>query len=357
MSIIDRYIIKKFLGTYFFMLGIIMMFATVFDISEKLSDFMSNKAPVSGIIFEYYVNFIVYYGNLFSSMIIFLSVIWFTAKMAKDTEIVPILFSGKPVYRLYRPYMIAATVLMLFSLVLNHLIVPAANKRRLDFENQYYRNALIVEDYNAEYPGNVHVYFSNYMEKENFAHDFAIQKFDDQQKIKYFVKARYARNIPGTFQWRLEDYYEKTFDFPIGKINYGQFKDTSFNFQMGEMARRQNIAETMTYYELRELIDREVLKGSDLVPFYEIELHQRTSYPFATYVLTIIGLAVSSEKRRGGIGINIAIGLLFVFIYIFSMKMMTVASVNLGLPVLLAVWVPNFLFLGISILLFLRSQK
>ncbi|MFM7299810.1 MAG: LptF/LptG family permease, partial [Crocinitomicaceae bacterium] len=127
MSIIDQYIVKKFLGTYFFMLGIIMMFATVFDISEKLSEFISNKAPISGIIFEYYVNFILYYGNLFSSMIIFLSVIWFTAKMAKDTEIVPILFSGKPVFRLYRPYLMAATVLMILSLVLNHLIVPSAN--------------------------------------------------------------------------------------------------------------------------------------------------------------------------------------------------------------------------------------
>jgi lipopolysaccharide export system permease protein len=126
---------------------------------------------------------------------------------------------------------------------------------------------------------------------------------------------------------------------------------------MEEMAQRQNIAETMTYGELTKMIEREDQKGSDLVPFYEIELHQRTSYPFAAYVLTIIGVAVSSEKRRGGIGVNIAIGLLFVFIYIFSMKMMTVASVNLGFPVLLAVWVPNMLFLGISILLYWRSQK
>ncbi|MBM3160154.1 MAG: LptF/LptG family permease [Bacteroidetes bacterium] len=339
------------------MLGIIMMFATVFDVSEKLSDFISNKAPISGIIFEYYINFILYYGNLFSSMIIFLSVIWFTAKLAKDTEIVPILFSGKPVFRFYRPYMIAATVLMLFSLFLNHLIVPVANKKRLDFENQYYRNALVVEDYNATYPNNSHVYFSHFMEKENKLHDFVFEQFDEQHRIKYFLKARYAKNIPGTFQWTLEDYYEKTFEFPIGTISYGQRKDTSFAFQIEEMAKRQNIAETMTYFELQELIKRESSKGSDLVPFYEIELHQRTSYPFATYILTIIAVAVSSEKRRGGIGINIAIGLLFVFIYIFSMKMMTVASVNLGLPVLLAVWMPNFLFLGISILLFLRSQK
>ena len=126
---------------------------------------------------------------------------------------------------------------------------------------------------------------------------------------------------------------------------------------MDEMAHRQNIAETMTYSELTKMIERENEKGSEFVPFYEIELHQRTSYPFAAYVLTIIGVAVSSEKRRGGIGVNIAIGLLFVFIYIFSMKMMTVSAVNLGVPVLLAVWVPNMLFFLISIFLYLRSQK
>ncbi|MEY3085606.1 MAG: hypothetical protein RL037_1786 [Bacteroidota bacterium] len=357
MSIIDRYIIKKFLGTYFFMLGIIMMFAMVFDISEKLSEFIRNKAPITGIIFDYYVNFILYYGNLFSSMIIFLSVIWFTAKMAKDTEIVPILFSGKPVFRLYKPYLISATVLMLLSLALNHFIVPAANKNRLDFENEYYRNALVVEDYYAEYPSNMYVYFSNYVEYDHRVHNFMIQQFDDKHRIKYFLKARYAKNTPGTNNWVLEDYYEKTFEFPLGKINYGFRKDTTFAFHMEEMAQRQNIAETMTYSELTSMIEREDKKGSDLVPFYEIELHQRTSYPFAAYVLTIIGVAVSSEKRRGGIGVNIAIGLLFVFIYIFSMKMMTVASVNLGVPVLLAVWVPNMLFLCFAILLYARSQK
>jgi lipopolysaccharide export system permease protein len=251
----------------------------------------------------------------------------------------------------------AATVLMVLSLVLNHLIVPSANKKRLDFENQYYRNALVVEDYNAEYPGNLHVYFSNFVEFEDRAHNFIIQQFDEQHRIKYFLKARYAKNIPGTFKWTLEDYYEKSFEFPIGKIKYGHRKDTTFAFQMEEMAQRQNIAETMSYNELTKMIERESQKGSDLVPFYEIELHQRTSYPFAAYVLTIIGVAVSSEKRRGGIGVNIAIGLLFVFIYIFSMKMMTVASVNLGVPVLLSVWVPNILFLGISIVLFFKSQK
>ena len=357
MSILDRYIIKKFLGTFFFMLGIIMLFATVFDVSEKLSEFISNKAPISGIVFEYYLNFILFYGNMFSSMIVFLSVIWFTSKMASNTEIVPILFSGKPVFRLYRPYLLAATFLMIISLIMNHIVVPEANKKRLDFENKYYRNMLVVEDYNAEFPNQQHVYFSHYIENENRANNFILQEYDEHNNIRYFLKARYARNSPNSFQWTFEDYYEKTFSMPKGVLKTGYLKDTILPFQMDEMTQRENIAESMNYFELKKMIVREEQKGSDRVPFYEIELHQRTSYPFATYILTIIGVTVSSRKKRGGIGRNVALGLFFVFVYIFSMKMMTVSAVNLGVNVPLAVWIPNILFTLIALGLFYKSQK
>ncbi|MFM1809702.1 MAG: hypothetical protein RLZZ382_927, partial [Bacteroidota bacterium] len=149
LSILDKYIIRKFLSTFFFMLGIIMLFAMVFDISEKLSEFISNNAPVSAIIFEYYLSFLLFHGNMFSSMIIFISVIWFTAKLAQDTELIPMWFSGKPIARFIRPYMIAATLLMLLSLLLNHFIVPNANKLRLGFEEKYYRDVMMVENYHA----------------------------------------------------------------------------------------------------------------------------------------------------------------------------------------------------------------
>ena len=139
------------------MLAIIMMFSIVFDVSEKLGDFIDNKAPLSEIIFDYYLNFIILYGNMFTSMIVFISVIWFTTKMAKDTEIIPIWFSGKPISRYLRPYFISATILMLLSLFINHFIVPNANTERLAFEEKYYRDVMIVEDYHAEYPGNQHV--------------------------------------------------------------------------------------------------------------------------------------------------------------------------------------------------------
>ena len=134
LKILDKYIIRKFLSTFFFMLGIIMLFAVVFDVSEKLSEFISHRAPFSAIIFEYYLGFIIFHCNMFSSMIIFISVIWFTAKMAQDTEIIPMWFSGRPINRFLRPYIIASTILMILSLVLNHFIVPRTNKIRLEFE-------------------------------------------------------------------------------------------------------------------------------------------------------------------------------------------------------------------------------
>jgi lipopolysaccharide export system permease protein len=290
-------------------------------------------------------------------MIIFISVIWFTAKLAQDTEIVPMWFSGKPITRFLRPYIIGATVLMLISLVLNHFIVPRANKIRLDFEEKYYRDEMQVQDYHAEYPGNQLVYFSNYSNSEDQIHDLTIQTWNDSNQPVYFLKTRLAKNYVGTNKWQLTDFYEKNLSFPKGMIRQGAKKDTILPFKISEMAQRENVAESMTFTELRNMIKLEKHKGSSNVPFYEIELHQRTSYPFAAYILTIIGVSVSSQKKRGGIGINIALGLGFVFVYIFAMKMMTVASLNVGFPVLIAVWIPNILFSIVAFFLYRFAQK
>jgi lipopolysaccharide export system permease protein len=339
------------------MLAIIMMFSIVFDVSEKLGDFIANKAPLSEIIFIYYLNFVILYGNMFTSMIVFISVIWFTTKMAKDTEIIPIWFSGKPISRYLRPYFISATILMLFSLLVNHFIVPNANKERLAFEEKYYRDIMIVEDYHAEYPGNQSVFFSNFNNRDKRINDFTFQQWGEDQKPKCFIKCRYALNEPGSNNWELRDLYIKDFSKDHIDIRHLKTLDTTFNFTISEMAHRKNAAETMSFNELRTFIKREKEKGSSLVPMYEIELHQRTSYPFAAYILTLIGVSVASQKRRGGVGVNIAIGLGIVFVYIFAMKMLTVATLNLGFPALISVWTPNVFFALTAIVLFKTSQK
>jgi lipopolysaccharide export system permease protein len=184
-----------------------------------------------------------------------------------------------------------------------------------------------------------------------------VQQWGDSSQPIFFLKANEAINRPGTTEWTLKNVYIKQISFPKGKVKYRSSMDTVLSFSIDEMAQRENVAETMTYPELAQLIKREKMKGSSRVPYYEIEMHQRTSYPFATYILTIIGVSVASRKKRGGIGLNIAIGLGFVFVYIFAMKVMAVAALNVGLPALIAVWTPNLLFGIIAFFLYRTAQK
>lgn len=369
LKILDRYIIRKFLTTFFFMLGIIMLLAMVFDVAERLSEFISNQAPLKAIIFDYYFNFLLYYGNTFSSMIVFISVIWFTAKMAQEAEIIPMLNSGRPFTRILRPYMIAATILMLMSLVLNHFVLPRANRVRLDFEESFYRDRLLVENYHAEFPGNELIHYASYNSHENIINDFVIEKYDKYNRLIHFLKARTATVAHDSSNWHLVDVFERVINFNdtlpfkdqlvnqkmelIEKHN----KDTILPYKIEDMAIRDNIAEAMTYTELKTFIKKEREKGNANTPSFEIELYQRTSYPCATYVLTLIGVSVSSRKKRGGIGVNIAIGLLFVFIYIFAMKVTTVAATTVGFPPVVAVWLPNIIFGVLAIFMYRVAPK
>lgn len=354
------------------MLGVIMLLAMVFDLAERLSEFIENQAPVSEIITGYYLNFILFYGNTFSSLIIFIAVIWFTAKMAQETEIIPLLFMGRPFIRVLRPYMIAATFLTLVSLVLNHFIIPRSNRVRLEFEEKFYRNDLVVEDYHAEFPGKEYIHFSNYVASTHSLNEFVIEKYNEKNELIRLIKARTAQAKPGSNKWRLIDSYEriitppKSVKTPAGEdameftndvLVERKFKDTVFNFIIENLAQRDNIAEAMTYTELVNFIQSEKEKGNPSVPSFEIELYQRTSYPFATYVLTIIAVSVASRKKRGGIGINIAIGFIFVFIYIFAMKVTTVAAIKVGFPPMAAVWIPNIIFGVIAYFMYRLAPK
>lgn len=357
LKIIDRYIIRKFLTTFFFMLGVIMLLAMVFDMAEKLGEFIDYGASATDIIFSYYVNFVLFYANMFSSMIIFISVIWFTAKMAQETEIIPIWNSGRPFGRFVRPYMIAATILMIISLIFNHFIIPRSNNTRLEFEDRFYRLTLSVTDYHAEFPGHQVVYFNSYTAETNLVYDLTVEQWDDNNKLVSIIKAATAENKAGTNEWRLNNYYERIVGDTNDVVIAAAKKDTSFQFDITEIATRENVAEAMNYFELKEFIEREREKGSSMVPMYEIELYQRTSYPFATYVLTIIGIAVASRKKRGGIGVNIAIGFGVIFVYIFAMKVTTVSAMNVGFPAYIAVWVPNMLFGVVAWLLYRNAKR
>jgi lipopolysaccharide export system permease protein len=201
------------------------------------------------------------------------------------------------------------------------------------------------------------VYFSNYSNELGKVSNLVVQRWDSANKPVFFLKAHSAINPENSHRWQLFNVYVKDIQFPKGRLRQLAKLDTVFNFTIDEMAQRENVAETKTSPELVKMIAREKAKGSKMIPLYEIELYQRTSYPFATYILTLIGFSVSSYKRRGGIGMNVAIGLGFVFVYIFSMKIMAVAALNLGVPAWIAVWIPNICFGLVSVVLFLRAQR
>lgn len=359
MKIIDRYIIKKFLGTFFFMLGVLMSIAVVFDISEKLEKFMRSDAPFFKVVFEYYLNFIFYYGNLFSSLVIFLSVLLFTSQMAQRTEIVAIFASGVSFRRFLYPYFIGATILVGVSIYFTHYQLPIANKTRLQFEEVYLRKQFRISDKNLhrQYSPNNIAYFESFSTINNVGYKFSIEEWGDDGKLSSKLLADRARFDSLSGKWTIENYYIRQFSDSIETITRGTKIDTLLALKPSDFGQRISVASTMGYTELNDFIEAERKKGSDKTVHYEIEKHQRTSYPFATYILTIIGVSIASRKNRGGIGAHLAVGVLIAVSYIFAMKVTTVAATNAGLNPLLAVWLPNIIYFFISILVFTKAQK
>lgn len=358
MKIIDKYIIKRFLATFLFILGIIMAIAIIFDISEQIDEFIKNEAPLKAILWDYYKNFILFYGNLFSPLLTFLAVIFFTSQMASRTEIVAILSGGVSFKRLLLPYFISATILASVSFYLNNYLVPKANQDRLHFETTYiwtYKKSLDMSIHKQLKPGEM-IYFDKYNNRSNVGYQFTYEIWDGIQ-LKEKLFANYLKWDSTSNQWTLEDYYIRKFMSEGELIIKGKSLDTTFAFTPSEFAGRVEDVQMMDVNELNAFIEQEKIKGSANVPFYEIEKHSRNALPFSTYILTVIGVSMSSRKVRGGLGAHIAMGLALAVTYILAMKVTTVYATNAGLNPLLAVWIPNILYGGIAAYLLSKAPK
>ena len=355
---IDRYIIRKFLGTFFFTMGLIIVIIIIFDVSERLDDFLDKEAPFDEIVFVYYLNFIPYIVNLFSALFIFISVIIFTASMAAKTEIVAILASGVSFNRLLRPYLICATILMGLSFYLNNFVIPKANKKRLEFEDMYIRNQFRNDDQNIHLqiaPGTF-VYFENYNNLTNVGYKFSIEKIDDG-RISYKLISDFVRWDTLKLHWRIHNFQERWIDGDMERIRSGLVRDTTLNLSPEEFDRRDNAVEMYDYYELNEAIEREKFKGSEKVVLFEFEKYKRMVFPFATFILTLIGVSIASRKVRGGIGLHIMLGFLISFSFIVFMEFSKTFAISGGFSPLLATWVPNILFGLLAIYLLRRAPK
>lgn len=358
LPILDRYILRKFMGTYFLMLGIIMLVAVVFDASEKTQDFAEMTATWREIVVDYYLNFIVYYGNLFSGLFIFLAVLLFTSRLAHRSEFIAMLSSGVSFPRILRPYLIGATLLCALSLVVNHLMLPAANKVRLAFEEAHIRATFFVDDshLHREISPGVIAYCERYGAKEKTLYRFSLEQWSEGILVRKLHADR-AEYDSTRGSWHLVEYSGRILHPEGEELLRGTALDTVIPLKPTDLGQRWETAMAMSTPELRAYIEAKRAQGDGKVASYLIELHQRTSYPFAAYVFTLIGVGVASRKVRGGTGLHLALGVLLVLVYVFAMKITTVGATNAGLSPLVAVWAPNVLFGLIGLWIYRRAPK
>jgi lipopolysaccharide export system permease protein len=358
MKLIDRYIIRKFLGTFFYAITLIITIAIIFDISEKIDEFIEKKAPFKAIVFDYYFNFIPFFVNLFAPLFTFIAVIFFTSRMAFNTEIVAILTGGVSFRRLLLPYMLAASVIAAMSLYLNHYVIPHANAARIKFELTYVRPRYRISAVNIHgqiKPGE-YFYAEDFNNFDNIASKFSLELISDGV-LKRKLLANTARYDSATAKWQLTQYFIRDIKGMKEQIKLGEKLDTVLSLTPRDFGTRSQSTEMMNRPELMAFIAREKIKGNDEVPFYELEHYRRTSLPFATFILTLIGVAISSRKVRGGIGLHIGLGLLLSFSYILFMQITNTFSTNSNLPALVAVWIPNALYMLIALVLLRRAPK
>ncbi len=359
MKILDIYIIKKFLGTFFYAISLLIIIVIVFDVSENIDSFIENDAPFMAIVVDYYINFIPYFINLFIYLFTFISVILFTSKLAGDTEIIAILSSGISFKRFLLPYLIAAVILALASLYLGNFLIPKTNHVRRIFKGTYMEKLTKDNDkhIHLQIQPNTYVYVERYNSGMSLGQKFSLEELDGQ-KLKYKVMADRISWDSTKNKWHLKNYYIRTFD-SLGNqtIESGKGKDTTINLRTTDLYKIKERFEEMNYFELNDFIVREKQKGSIVYKKYEIEKHKRMAGPAAIIILTFIGVALSSRKVRGGIGLHLGIGIALTFSYIMFMQFSTVFSAYGNLSPLAAAWIPNIIYLFIGIYLLQKAPK
>jgi lipopolysaccharide export system permease protein len=360
LKLIDIYIIRKFLGTFFFCLVLILTIAVVFDFAEKIDNFMEKSAPVKAIIFNYYLNFIPYFATLFAPLFVFISVIFFTSKMAVNTEIIAILNSGMSFLRMMWPYFLSALFIAIFTFSLTNFIIPKSNLIRLDFEDKYYRSSsrkMAQENIHRQESKNVLVYLGSYNPLSERGQNFTIEKFNDSGRLESKLSSSSVIYDTAKQKWTALNYYIRTIEGNREVFTRGSSIDTTLTIQPKDLSRDPGFVGTMTFNELNDYIELLKLQGSDELKLFLIEKHRRIANPFAVFILTLIGVTLSSKKIRGGIGMNIGIGLILSFSYILFLQFASQFSLKGNLGPMLAMWIPNILYSIIGLVLYKMAPK
>lgn len=361
IRILDRYIMRKFLGTFFFIIALFVIIIVIFDYAENVDDFITNKAPFNEIIWDYYANFAPSMINQFSGLFTFITVIWFTSKMASQTEIVAILSSGVSFRRMMRPYMISAILITLMSLCLSLWVIPRASNEMIDFQSKYiqrkkYQAHKYDEHIYRQIDKNVFVYIRNFSGESNRASFFAIERYNDNALVEV-LEASEVRFMPETQRWAAPQYtirhnLENNMSYELHKS-----LDTLINLNAQEIGRVEELIKAMEIEDLNTFITQQKDKGSDMTNLFEVERQQRYSYPISIVILTLMGVALSSQKKRGGTGVNLGVGIVLCFSYIMFAKFAEEFAKGGLLPAQISVWIPNIIFAFIALYLYKKAPK
>ena len=345
MHKLDWYIIKKFLGSFFLSIALIIVIVVVFDISEKLGQFLERDAPLKAIICDYYVNFIPYFINMFSSLFIFISVIFFTSRLAQNTEIVPMLSSGISFYRLMVPYILCAIFIGLINLLLANFVIPDVNKERIAFERVYvkkpYQNA--NPNIHSQLDSNTYYYVGSFDNKADVGYRFTREKIENNRLIEK-LSAQNIRFDSAKSIWKLVGYVDRKLVADSEIVNKGNYIEMAMPVRPLDFAADYIKVDEQNHRELNELIEKEKLRGSSLVVYYQYERMQRFLHPLSAVILTLIGLALSSQKKRQGIGMNLAVGIALAFTFILFLQMAKVFATSGTMPVWLAALTPIIIY-------------
>lgn len=350
---IDKYIIKKFLGTYIFAIILILAITIMFDINEKLDAFL--KAPIDETIFDYFLNFLPYFANQFSPLFTFIAVIFFTSKLADNSEIIAILSSGVSFKRLLRPYMISASVIAISTYVLSAYIIPPANIERIEFTNTYVKNKRVEYGNNIMLqvaPGQI-AYMSRYDNTTKTGYKFSLETFKDK-KLKSRLTAQTIK-WDTAYNWQVREYEIRNFKETREEIKTGKKLDTIIPFEPRDFLIAKNDHEKMTSPQLRGYINRQKERGVANIKSFEIENEKRYAMCAAAFILTIIGMSLSSRKVKGGMGLNIGIGLVLSFSYILFMTVTSSFAVSGLTSPMVAMWIPNIIYTIIAIILYRKT--
>ncbi len=349
---LDRYIIGKFIGTYFFAILLIISISIVFDFNENLSKFTEYNAPWRAIIFDYYMNFVPYFANLFSPLFVFIAVIFFTSKMAGNSEIIAILATGVSFKRMLRPYMFSCVLISLLSYFLAAYVIPHGTVIRQNFESLYKNNKknTSAENVQLQVDYGVIAYMQHYDNTVKRGYGFCLDKFENKKLVSHMTAAEimYDTIAESKFHWQAFNWKIREMRGMKEKITSGMRLDTLIQMEPIDLVYSKGQQEAFTSPELSEYISKQIDRGSSNVVQYQVEYHKRIATSFASFILTIIGASLSSRKRKGGMGMYLGAGLALSFAYIILQTISATFAINAGTPPMLAAWMPNILFAFIA---------